>query len=178
MNWDRHDMPDCEHVAIRDDMDMICTHCGIILSLLDRPKEAPWTDLVKQFAEDSDAHYVSVEFSQQLYNLAEDKWQERLLANRFGTQVPDDDELLDLFVEANPPVEVELDGQTSLDDLMECRPWSGPHLHLTSVSNPARMIPVGSLMDVAPHPGLSNPARERPQHPVWNPGSRPERERQ
>ncbi len=31
-------MPDCEHVAIRDDMDMICTHCGIVLSLLDRPK--------------------------------------------------------------------------------------------------------------------------------------------
>lgn len=36
MNWDRHDMPDCEHAKgfnIDDPDTIVCVHCGIILSL-------------------------------------------------------------------------------------------------------------------------------------------------
>ena len=90
MNWDRHDMADCEHVAIRDDMDMICTHCGIILSLLDRPKEAPWTKAAKRYAEEHDLPYVSVEFSDTKLTADDLMGTPVLLAERFGTQVPDE----------------------------------------------------------------------------------------
>lgn len=33
----RIEEPWCDHVAVQNNMDMICTHCGIILALLDRP---------------------------------------------------------------------------------------------------------------------------------------------
>lgn len=51
----RINQPECEasptgtHLAVRDKMDMVCTWCGIILYLLDRPSS--WVRAQKDFAQ-------------------------------------------------------------------------------------------------------------------------------
>jgi hypothetical protein len=55
MNWDRHDIADCEHLAINDGDDIVCTHCGVILSLTGKLRPIPedgdyYTQSIIEFA--------------------------------------------------------------------------------------------------------------------------------